>query len=752
MVFHWTRASKLWAALVLSVSVVACGGGESPLKSAEVPPIAPGADTVNRDDLLANVKDLTVRERTAAVADVASALKHDLPPPTAEQRKRLAVGAEGRARQIALPLVVPSVRSSAGFVDRLRWYTNPWGGQTATLQFSSAGAQGLRIGLLVEKLPDAAVVRVFGPQDATEHVYSGQQINALLALNLSKDGPGAESSIWWAPLVEGERVVLALDLPPGETPSSLRVSVPKLSYFVESPRQLAGGNAAKLSPGSSGSCNIDATCYSSWSNERKATAHMVFQSGDGGYVCTGTLLNDAASSGTPYFLTAYHCISQQTEASSLQTHWFAESSACNASSTSSAYTVRSGGAQLLQASQSTDTSFMRLNSAPPPGVYFAGWHAGTPRVGWSLTGIHHPGGDLKKISFGAVASFSECTTLSGDSGFSCSVSNSSSGRFVGVRWSSGVTEGGSSGSSVWATIPGASSPRIIGQLYGGGSKCSAPSKLDQYGRLDLAYEAGLKTWLGAAPPSPSPTPSPTPSGTSDPENGWWWNASESGRGFAIEKRGNVIYLAGFMYTVLGRDVWYSGAFTQSAVGQFSGELREYQGGNDRVLSSVLQGPTSSVQVATARLFFSSSNAGVLQVTADGVTQSIALTRFSFGSGAASNASFESGWWWDPSDSGHGYFLEVQGSSLFGAVYTYYRSGGMAGWYTLQGALSGPTSFQDVDAGWLENGQSLMGAYFQPEGPYSSATASFTATSSTTGVLTFRNSQGNVVVNLQRFVF
>ncbi len=41
-----------------------------------------------------------------------------------------------------------------------------------------------------------------------------------------------------------------------------------------------------------------------------------------------------------------------------------------------------------------------------------------------------------------------------------------------------------------------------------------------------------------------------------PENGWWWNADESGRGFFMEFKNNFAFIAGYMYEADGRPVWY----------------------------------------------------------------------------------------------------------------------------------------------------------------------------------------------------
>ena len=101
---------------------------------------------------------------------------------------------------------------------------------------------------------------------------------------------------------------------------------------------------------------------------------MSFVDTDGySYLCTGTLLNDMASSGTPYFLSAQHCISQQTVASTLQTYWFYRSTSCNSSVLNAGNVTLTGGATLLYSSVNTDTSFMRLSNTPPAGATYRTW-------------------------------------------------------------------------------------------------------------------------------------------------------------------------------------------------------------------------------------------------------------------------------------------------------------------------------------------------------------------------------------------
>lgn len=208
-------------------------------------------------------------------------------------------------------------------------------------------------------------------------------------------------------------------------------------------------------------------------------------------LCSGTLMNDARNSGTPYFLSANHCISTQASASSLQTRWFFRSASCNASPRVHGDMQRlTGGARLLYATARTDTAFMVLNDAPPAGVRYAGSYFGNADpINAKVLGVHHPRGDLQKYSEGGVQGYAVCAP--GDAR-QCAASQVPA-EFLHVRWSRGTTEGGSSGSGLFGTI--GSTRYVIGQLLGGGASCENPEGADLYGRFNLAYHDGIRRWL-----------------------------------------------------------------------------------------------------------------------------------------------------------------------------------------------------------------------------------------------------------------
>ena len=386
-------------------------------------------------------------------------------------------------------LAAASVTDTAGLLD---WSATSAGTQVAALRVNSPAAHGLRLALLVQQLPEGATLRFYGDvndADGGEVVeISAEQIKQTLAVNEQAGLSGDEARTYWGPDFSGSATTLEIEIPASARPTDVQVAVPQAMHNVIDPTR---AHTFKLKGvGDSGSCNLNVSCNTDILNtEGRAEAQMTFVKGSSAYVCSGTLMNDAKNSGTPYFLTAHHCISEQTVASSLQTRWFFRAASCGATNSTNAGSQRlTSGATLLYANATTDTSFMRLNSAPPAGVRYAGsFFGGTLAVNAPVTGVHHPSGDLQKYSIGAVRTYAN---RSGDGLVEATQAN---GNFLVVTWANGTTEGGSSGSGLFTTQ--GNTRYVVGQLYAGTASCSNPNGYDGYGRFDLAYNAAIKRWL-----------------------------------------------------------------------------------------------------------------------------------------------------------------------------------------------------------------------------------------------------------------
>jgi hypothetical protein len=210
-------------------------------------------------------------------------------------------------------------------------------------------------------------------------------------------------------------------------------------------------------------------------------------SGNSGF-CSGSLINNTLNNGKPYVLTANHCFSNPATWV-FRFNW--QSAGCNNPASEPTFQSLSGGVLRARASAS-DFCLVEITGGLQGGTvpaaftpYFNGWDnsGNTPT---SAVGIHHPSGDIKKISFENNPLIS--TTFGG------SPANSHWGV---TSWDEGVTEGGSSGSPLFDQ-----NHRIIGQLHGGASACGAPVLSDEYGKISYSWTPAnsdstnqLKYWL-----------------------------------------------------------------------------------------------------------------------------------------------------------------------------------------------------------------------------------------------------------------
>ena len=308
------------------------------------------------------------------------------------------------------------------------------------------------------------------PPGATLFVYNADKSQVIGAFT---DFNNQTDKVFATTLVSGEEITIEYYEPSNPAfPGELNL------YRVTHGYRDAYGYAKSL--GSSGSCNNNVVCPESagWENQIKSVCMLV--SGGSGF-CSGAIVNNTSQNGVPYVLTANHCYSDPSS----WVFWFNwQSPTCTNPTTSPAYNSISG-ATLKARNASSDFCLVQMNTTPPAayGVYYAGWNR--QNVGaTSGAGIHHPSGDIKKISF-SVTTFTSNTW-----------SGTPADSHWNVSWSDGVTEPGSSGSPMFDQ-----NHRIIGQLHGGPSACGGSDLSDLYGKVSMSWDYGttssteLKDWL-----------------------------------------------------------------------------------------------------------------------------------------------------------------------------------------------------------------------------------------------------------------
>lgn len=243
----------------------------------------------------------------------------------------------------------------------------------------------------------------------------------------------------------------------------------------------------------SSSCNINVNCTSNTSIQivKKSVAKILFQVGTSWFVCSGSVVNNTNQDGTPYFLTAFHCYNGSNLNSYIFYFNYESPNCANPTSTPSYNSL--SGASLKSAWSGSDFALVQINDAPPISynVFYAGFDA-TDAFPSNTIGIHHPKGDIKKLSTDDQAPTKGSVTIEGQTS---SVWN--------TKFDNGTTEGGSSGSPLFNN-----NFRVIAQLYGVGwnygetyNPCNLSGNTQYYGRLGVSWDGGgssttrLKDWL-----------------------------------------------------------------------------------------------------------------------------------------------------------------------------------------------------------------------------------------------------------------
>jgi hypothetical protein len=114
----------------------------------------------------------------------------------------------------------------------------------------------------------------------------------------------------------------------------------------------------------------------------------------------------------------------------------------------------------------------------------------------------------------------------------------------------------------------------------------------------------------------------------------------------------------------------------------------------------------------------------------------------YGSGTSTYTP-ETGWWWNPAESGRGYSIETRNGKVFMASFLY-DSSTQSVWYATSATLAASSFSSTLDL--YGNGQTLTGAYQAPQLIGQVGSVSLSLTSSTVGLLSLAGWQ----TSIQRF--
>ncbi len=242
--------------------------------------------------------------------------------------------------------------------------------------------------------------------------------------------------------------------------------------------------------GSSSSCHVNVNCVSfkNLNLQKNAVCRIIYHNSKR---CTGTLINNIENDETPYVITAAHCFRDENSANGAVFYFNFESPDC---SNTDVEPLTISGASLVAAGyhnpqpntwDTLDFTLLRLSEKPPKNyeVFYSGWDATNNYID-STYSIHHPQGDIKKISI------DQDSPETGDFSYFDDYTHWS------VKdYELGTTEVGSSGAGLFDQ-----NSKLVGTLTGGGDPCS-PIMNDKYQKFyhafndykDSTYQ--LKHWL-----------------------------------------------------------------------------------------------------------------------------------------------------------------------------------------------------------------------------------------------------------------
>ncbi|MEA1874399.1 MAG: PKD domain-containing protein [Bacteroidota bacterium] len=386
----------------------------------------------------------------------------------------------GEMYRVAEPIDVSISMENSGTWDVLEDGTKIW-----RLRITSEDAEALSLLYDQFYLPEGSQLFIYNENHA-------QVAGAFTSVN-NPISPNRYST----QIIQGETTTLEY-IEPAYVTETPRLEIYTISYIYRGVDALVGyyKQSRPTGFGNSGDCEVNVNCPEgdNWQDDKSGVALIYIP--DPGGLCTGSLVNNTNEDGTPYFLTADHCGGDQNDQDTWQFYFNFESPDCADPGTEPAHDDIIGANKIARGPESGGSDFLLLEllTTPPVdyGVYYNGWDRTDVPITNGI-GIHHPAGDIMKISRSGSTSVTTWTGGMTDAHWE-------------VTWQStvtdwGVTEGGSSGSPLFDET----TKRIVGTLTGGGASCSNQSSPDDYGRFDIHWEDNGSTDADQLAPWLDPT-------------------------------------------------------------------------------------------------------------------------------------------------------------------------------------------------------------------------------------------------------
>jgi lysyl endopeptidase len=264
------------------------------------------------------------------------------------------------------------------------WTTLPTGGRVWTLKIQSTGAFGIAI----------AYQNFYLPKGSHLYMYrsDGKQI-----LGGYTDANNSPQNVFLTGIINGDSAILEY-FEPQNALGKGHFDLSTLYYAYRNPNptdDILGFNDAQP-------CHVNINCPegADFATNKRAITRIRMVMNEGMGWCSGSMIANTASDGKPYLLSAYHCQDGFTPLHALWTFYFGyESPDCNNPAQAPATNSLQGCVQ-RSGWRNSDFLLLELNSRIPDHFngYFNGWNRDSINLPARTAMIHHPQGDLQKIS------------------------------------------------------------------------------------------------------------------------------------------------------------------------------------------------------------------------------------------------------------------------------------------------------------------------------------------------------------------
>lgn len=296
--------------------------------------------------------------------------------------------------------------------------------------------------------------------------------------------------------IPGDEIVIELNIPSQAKRGDISAFKLEKAYFVYKSNPNVPGVQTVLGDAaynSSFPCMINVNCPegSKVIKQKDGVVRILLAGDKGFYYCTGSLMNNTKKDSTPYVLSGFHC--EHDFVPSYDNYIFAfgwETPSCQMPTNEPSYLTMDGCSMMARREQS-DFVLYKLKTKIPFNfpAYFNGWDKSDTKIPTSTSMVHHPNGDVKKVSLDGSPSVIWKKDINWNNGIITPAYE---------HWRVSLTKG--------ASMPGSSGAPlfderglVVGQLNGGNSACNYSTLY--YGRFSKSWDEGttpstrLKEWL-----------------------------------------------------------------------------------------------------------------------------------------------------------------------------------------------------------------------------------------------------------------